>query len=91
MTRKKPTFEEALAQLDSLAQQIEQGAIGLEESITKYQEGMGLIKHCRGILARAEQKIMQLQTDADGEMKAVPFDPQGGSGAQRNTETDSAD
>lgn len=66
MARKKPTFEEALKQLETLARQIEQGQIGLEESITKYEEGMTLVKQCRDILSKAELKIQQIQQKADG-------------------------
>ena len=46
MAKKKLTFEDALGKLESLAEQIERGQIGLEESIKKYEEGMGLVKHC---------------------------------------------
>lgn len=66
MAKKKPTFEEALKQLETLARQIEQGQIGLEESINKYEEGMSLVKQCRDILSKAEHKIQQIQQKADG-------------------------
>ena len=61
MAKKKLSFEEALSQLETIAGQIEQGEIGLEESITKYEEGMGLVKQCRAILEKAEMKIQKLQ------------------------------
>lgn len=68
MAKKKPTFEEALEQLEELTRQIEQGEIGLEESITKYEEGMKLVQHCRDVLGKAEHKIEQLQQRADGSL-----------------------
>lgn len=71
--KKKPTFEEALRQLEAIAEQIEQGKIGLEESISKYEEGMALIRHCRDILAGAETKIQQLQASADGTAQTTEF------------------
>ncbi len=71
---KKPTFEEALKRLEAIAEQIEEGAIGLEESIARYEEGMGLIKHCRETLARAEMRIQQLQIDDQGNVTQRPFD-----------------
>jgi len=74
MTKKKPTFEEALAQLESIADQIEQGKIGLEESIEKYEEGMALVQQCRDILSRAERKIQQLQEQENGTLRAIPFE-----------------
>ena len=62
MTKKQPTFEEALAQLETLAEQIERGEIGLEESIAKYEQGMKLVAQCRSILNRAEQRVRELQS-----------------------------
>lgn len=73
MATKKPTFEEALARLEAIAEQIEQGKIGLEESITQYEQGMALVKQCRDILSKAEHKIQKLQQRADGSLEARPF------------------
>ncbi len=70
MPKKKLTFEEALRQLETIAEQIEQGKIGLEESITKYEEGMALVKQCQGILAKAELRIEKLHQRADGSLEA---------------------
>ncbi len=73
MAKKKLTFEEALKQLETIAEQIEQGKIGLEESITQYEHGMTLVKQCREILSKAEHKIEQLQQRADGTLETKPF------------------
>ena len=73
MGKRKLTFEEALEQLESIAEQIEQGKIGLEESIDQYERGMGLVKQCRAILSKAELKIQQLQERADGTLETAPF------------------
>lgn len=53
----KQTFEQALEELEKIVAQVEQGEIGLEESIDKYEQGMKLIKHCRAILSQAEKRI----------------------------------
>ncbi len=68
--RKKIEFEEALEQLERIAEEIEQGRIGLEESITKYEAGMSLIAHCRTILDQSELKIQKLQARADAAQSA---------------------
>jgi len=73
MTRQKLSFEDALKQLEKIAEQIEQGKIGLEESITQYEQGMTLVKHCQDILARAELRIQQLQQKEDGTLEARPM------------------
>ena len=66
MSKKPLSFEEALARLERIAEQIEKGEIGLEESITRYEEGMALVQQCREILTQAEQRIVKLQPDDPG-------------------------
>ena len=63
---KKLTFEEAIEKLESIVQDIEQGEVSLEESISRYEEGTKLVKQCRAILDSAEKKI-QLLTQGEGE------------------------
>ncbi len=67
---KKKSFEETLTELEQIVAQVEQGKIGLEESIAKYEEGMKLIKHCRGVLDAAEKKIETISSDADAKAEA---------------------
>ena len=73
MGKKKLNFEEALSQLETIAERIEKGEIGLEESITEYEKGMGLLKQCREILAKAEQRIQKLQETPDGTLETTKF------------------
>lgn len=74
MSRKKVSFEEALKRLEAIAEQIDQGKIGLEESIARYEEGIALIRQCRDILTQAELRIQKLQVDAEGQPSTAPFD-----------------
>jgi exodeoxyribonuclease VII small subunit len=74
MAKKKLTFEEALTQLEQIAEQIEEGKIGLEESIDKYEQGMALVKQCRAILSKAEQRIQELQERPDGTLEKKDFE-----------------
>lgn len=69
------SFEQALAKLESIVAAIEQGKIGLEESIVQYEQGMKLIGRCRAILAQAEAKIQQLQLGEDGLLTPTPMEP----------------
>ena len=73
MTEKKPrmTFEQALADLERIVEQIESGQIGLEESIARYEEGIALVKQCRAILDAAEKRIQLLARSADGEVQVA--------------------
>ena len=65
MSKKPPSFEEALKELETLADQIERGEIGLAESVAKYEQGMKLVEYCRRILTEAEQRIQKLQAPAE--------------------------
>ena len=69
------TFEEAQAQLEAIVAAIEQGKIGLEESISQYEKGTKLLRRCRAILAGAEAKIQQLQLADDGTLTPGPTTP----------------
>jgi exodeoxyribonuclease VII small subunit len=80
------TFEQALAKLEAIVQSIEQGKVGLQESILQYEDGMKLIQRCRSILTEAEQKIQRLQLSAGGELTAEPFAP--GEAADQTTDAE---
>ncbi len=69
----KPTFEAAVTQLEQIVAAIESGQIGLEESLVKYEQGMELVKRCRGILDNAEKRIEQLTATPEG-LKAEPLE-----------------
>ncbi len=68
-------FEQAMERLDAIVEAMESGEIGIEESITKYEEAMQLAAHCRKILEQSEQRIKKIQLDAAGEPKTEPFEP----------------
>lgn len=72
---KELTFEQALGKLEAIVQSIEQGKVGLQESIQQYEDGMKLISRCRTILTSAEQRIQKLQLAGD-QLKVEPFAPE---------------
>ena len=57
LEHKKITFEQAMAELEKIVTDVEQGKISLEDSIDKYENGMKIIQHCRAILEQAEKRI----------------------------------
>ncbi len=69
------SYEEAIGELESIIGAIEQGEVGLEESLTRYSRGADLLKRCRSILEKAEQDLQRLTPL--GETKAKG-DPPGG-------------
>src|SRR5262249_3080353 len=69
------TFEQALAQLELIVRELEDGEIGLEESLTRYELGVGLLKRCYAQLQEAEKRIVLLSgVDAEGRPISVPFE-----------------
>ncbi|MEM6505790.1 MAG: exodeoxyribonuclease VII small subunit [Planctomycetota bacterium] len=68
------SFEQAIDKLEDLIEQIESGEVGLEEAIAQYEQGQALIKRCRGILDKAERRIVELTQDEDGEPTVTEAD-----------------
>lgn len=64
MAKSKFVFEEALERAEEIAAVIEEGEIGLEESIKQYEEGMQLIDKCRKVLDQAELRVTKLENKA---------------------------
>jgi exodeoxyribonuclease VII small subunit len=68
-------FEESLLRLEAIVRELEEGRIGLEEALARYEEGVALLRQCQGMLRRAEQRIELLAgVDADGNPVVQPFD-----------------
>jgi exodeoxyribonuclease VII small subunit len=69
------SFEQALAELEQILRDLEDGTTTLEESLARYERGVGLLKHCYAQLQVAEHRIAQLAgLDADGNPALQPFD-----------------
>lgn len=68
------TFEQALAELETILSDIESGQVGLEQSLAKYERGSFLIQHCRTILASAEKQIELLSKTPEGQLASEPLD-----------------
>jgi exodeoxyribonuclease VII small subunit len=60
------TFEAALAELEGIVEKLEDGKIGLEESISIYERGERLKAHCDKMLKDAEARIDKITLRADG-------------------------
>jgi exodeoxyribonuclease VII small subunit len=68
-------FEQAIAQLEAIVDQLEKGAVPLEESIAAYERGEALKKHCDALLKSAEQRIEKIMLGTDGKPKGTaPLD-----------------
>ena len=67
-----PDFEKALAELESLVEQLESGELNLDQSLQQFKRGVELTRHCQGVLEQAQQTVEQL-LDPQDEDSAVPF------------------
>jgi exodeoxyribonuclease VII small subunit len=56
-----PTFEQALAELESLVARMEDGKLPLEESLAAYRRGAELVRFCESRLADAQARIAILE------------------------------
>ncbi len=72
MARKTPPFEESLAELEHLVERLEQGDLGLEESLRLFARGVQLSRICQTALKEAEQKV-QILLEENGEPALKPF------------------
>jgi exodeoxyribonuclease VII small subunit len=66
---------ESFAELQQIAHDLEEGALGLEESLKRYERGIVLLRQCYRTLEQAEQRIAILSGfDASGNAITKPFD-----------------
>jgi exodeoxyribonuclease VII small subunit len=69
------SFEKALEELEGIVRRLEQGSVPLEESLTIYERGEALKKHCEVLLQRAEARIEKITVGPSGEaVGAAPLD-----------------
>ena len=68
------TFEEAMAQLELLVKEMEEGGLSLDETLACYEQAMALVRHCNSKIEAAEQKIRLLVTAEDGSVTDRPLD-----------------
>ncbi|WP_127902114.1 exodeoxyribonuclease VII small subunit [Solirhodobacter olei] len=55
------SFEEAMAALEQVVTRLERGDVPLEESISLYEDGAKLKKHCAEKLKAAEEKVEKIR------------------------------
>jgi len=66
---KQKSFEECLAALEQVVEQIETGDMNLEESLSTFERGVGLVKTCNEKLSEVEKRIELLTKTPDGKLQ----------------------
>ena len=72
--KKQGQYGEVVARLQQIVEELEGGELPLEDSLEKFEAGIGLVKQAEGILGDAEKRIEQLLSE-DGKttpLKAAP-------------------
>ena len=72
----KMSFEDALRALEDVVRRLEGGEVPLDESLTLYERGEALRKHCQARLDAAQARIEKIVAGGDGKPSGtVPLDP----------------
>lgn len=66
------SFEEALAELQSLVKSLEKGDSKLDDAINSYQRGVDLKRHCETKLREAQLKVEKIVQSAEGTIATEP-------------------
>ncbi len=65
------SFEEAMAELETVVSKLESSQVALDDSIKLYERGAELKKHCETKLKAAEEKVAQITLSPDGKPEGL--------------------
>ena len=66
------TFEEAMGELESLVEAMENDQLPLEDLVAHYEKGAGLLRHCEKVLSAAKERIELIEVSNSPEKDLVP-------------------
>ena len=69
MSKKGPTFEEALKQLEEAVERLEGGDLTLDDALRSFEEGLKASNLCRTRLEEARQRVEVLMAENGGEFR----------------------
>ena len=67
-------FEDQLARLEEIVEQLEDESVGLEEALELFERGMELARSCRTRLESVEARVRRLLETEDGAVAAEPLE-----------------
>jgi exodeoxyribonuclease VII small subunit len=74
-TAAEPSFEKALAELESIVARMEDGGLSLEQSLAAHKRGLELAKQCRERLDAAQQQVRVLEGEVLKPLGGLSPDP----------------
>lgn len=69
-------FEPAIERLEAIVSEMESDRLPLEELLSRYEEGIQLVKFCTEKLEAAGKRIEMITRDAGGNPQLSEFDPE---------------
>jgi exodeoxyribonuclease VII small subunit len=67
-------FEESLIELERTVRDLEDGRLGLDDALARYEQGVGLLRRCYTQLRDAEERILLLTgADENNQPILTPF------------------
>ena len=73
MKKSPPTFADALLALEKVVEKLERGDLPLEDALTAFEDGVGLVRHLGQKLTAVEQRIEVLTRDQAGIFQLEPL------------------
>ena len=70
-----PGFDEHLASLEGIVNELEEGGLGLKSAIDRYQQGIEHLKSCHKTLAKYQQRVEELTRGAEEALRPYEADP----------------
>lgn len=57
------TFEQDLARIEDIVNQLSAGTVGLNDAVALYEESVARLRHARDLLDKAELRVICLSTE----------------------------
>lgn len=71
-------FEQMIAELETIVQQLEQGDLSLDDALAQFERGIALTRASQQQLQAAEQKVQILLQQPNGQEQLARFDSPAG-------------
>ena len=83
-----PSFEQTASRLEEIVHLLEEGKIGLDEALARYEEGVGLLRKAYDLLEKAQRRISLLSgVDSAGNPILRPIDDAASFSLERDATT----
>ena len=71
-------FDDRMQRLETIVGELEDGGLGLEPALERYQEGIEHLKRCHETLSTYRERVEELTRDAEQVLRPFEGDPDAG-------------